>query len=112
MVGFSHACLQNDAYIIPQVYLDTFGNECCLPSKVKDRLQKVSKRSDPFCLGFTLCWQVRSQLFPGSTVCQAVSNFAAECMGLVQDRWMSNERLEEALGRFAAWANSSNMTKH
>ena len=34
MVGFSHACLQNGASIIPQVYLNTFGKECCLPSKI------------------------------------------------------------------------------
>eukprot|EP00794_Sanderia_malayensis_P010390 gene10390-11471_t len=104
LLGYSHVCLQKDAYVIPQVFLDTFGKDCCLPFKVKDRLQKVSVESDLFCLGFTICWHLRSTLSSNNTLCQSVSSFAAECMGLVQDRCMSDERLEEALARFSVRA--------
>ncbi len=104
LIGFSHACLQKDAYVIPQVSLDSFGKDCCLPSKVKDRLQKVSVKSDLFCLGFTIRWHLRKTLSSSNELCQSVSSFAAECMGLVQDRRMSDEKLEEALARFSVWA--------
>ena len=99
--GFSHACLENDAYIIPQPKLVLFGEECCLPAKVKNRTLKVSAQSDIYCLGYTLRWHTRGQYFPDSKVCLAVSSFAAECLGLISDRPMTKTRLAESAAEFS-----------
>ena len=67
LCGFGHACLEDDTYYIPQMKLPMFSDECCLPDLIKRRLKKVSRKSDIYCLGYTLRWH-------GGTVIQLFRN--------------------------------------
>ena len=98
---FNHACLVNNAYIIPKPKLVLFGEECCLPAKVKNLTLKVSTQSNIFFLSHTLRWHTRGQFFPDSRICLAVLSFAAKCLGLIADCPITSEGLWESWAEFS-----------